>query len=58
MEICLIIMAFLMPIMTIGGFVVGYNTKAKPSEKILKPKPKHEPSEAESLLERIDRVHI
>ena len=58
MEIYLVILAFLMPIMTIAGFVVGYNAKAKPNEKILKPAPKREKTEAEDLLERIDKVHI
>ena len=56
--IALMAMAFLMPIMTITAFVIGYNVNAQ--KKIFKPKPKakKEMSEDEKMLERIDKARV
>ena len=57
MIYALIAMSFLLPIMTISAFVVGYNVNAQ--KKILKPKPKKkEKTEDEIMLERIDNARI
>lgn len=58
MIYALMTMSFLLPIMTISAFVVGYNVNAQ--KKILKPKPKKkkEKTEDEIMLERIDNARI
>lgn len=58
MELIMImILAVLLPIMTITGFIIGYNVNA--TRKILKPKPKkREKSEDEMMLERIDNARV
>ncbi len=58
MAIQLMVMAVLLPVMTILGFIVGWNTKAKPNEKILVKQKKPEKTPEEQLLERIDRAHL
>jgi hypothetical protein len=57
--IALIVMAFLLPIMTIMAFIIGYNLNAP--QKILKPKrkkKKEEHSEDEKMIERIDNAKV
>ena len=56
--IVIILLAILLPIMSIASFVVGYNVNAQ--KKILKPKPKEkrEMSEDEIMLDRIDKARI
>ena len=58
MIYALLAMSFLMPICTIGAFVIGYNVNAQ--KKILKPKPKKkkEKTEDEIILERIDNARV
>lgn len=58
MLYALIVMSFLMPILCISAFVIGYNINAQ--KKILKPKPKakKEKTEDEKMLERIDNARI
>ena len=58
MLYALIAMSFLMPILCIGSFIVGYNISAP--KKILKPKKKveREKSDDEIMLERIDNARI
>ena len=55
--IVIVILAFLLPIMTISAFIIGYNVNA--TRKILKPKPKkREQTEDEKMLERIDNARV
>ena len=57
MELIIIaILAVLLPIMTIGAFVIGYNVNAP--KKILKKAKKHAPTEDEVMLERIDKATV
>lgn len=58
MIYALMAMSFLMPILTITAFVIGYNVNAQ--KKILKPKPKEkkEKTEDEIMLERIDNARV
>ena len=57
MELVIIlVMSALMPITAIAAFIIGFNVNA--SRKIfVKPK-KHEPSEDEIMLDRIDKATI
>ena len=56
--IAIIVLAALLPIMTIAGFIVGYNVNAQ--KKILAPikKVESEPTEDEKMLERIDKARV
>ena len=54
--IAIIVLAALLPIMTITAFVIGYNCNAP--RKILKHTKKHKPSEDEIMLERIDNAKV
>jgi hypothetical protein len=59
MEIVLIVMAVLLPIMTINAFIIGYNMNAPKKIRVTpKKKEKHEPTENEKMLERIDNARI
>ena len=56
--IAIIILATLLPIMTITAFIVGYNVSApKKIMQIKKPK-KAEPSADEQMLERINKATV
>lgn len=57
--IALIIMAALMPILTITAFIVGYNVNAnkKIGTGIIRKK-KHEPTDDEKMLQRIDNAKV
>ncbi len=56
--IVIVILAVLLPIMSITSFVVGYNINAQ--KKILRPikKEQRELTEDEKMLERIDKARI
>ena len=57
MELIIIaVLAALLPIMTITAFVIGFNCNAP--KKILKKSKKHEPTDDEIMLERIDKATI
>lgn len=57
MELIIIaILSVLLPIMTIAAFIVGYNVNA--TKKIFKRTKKHEPTEDEIMLERIDKATV
>ena len=54
--IAVIVLAALLPIMTITAFVIGYNCNAQ--KKILKPHKKSAPTEDQKKLEWIDKATI
>lgn len=54
--IIIVVLSVLLPIMTISAFVVGYNANAP--KKILKKSKKHQPTEDEIMLERIDKATV
>ena len=54
--IAVIVLAALLPIMTITAFVIGYNCNAP--KKILAPKKKRKPTQDEIMLERIDKATV
>lgn len=54
--IAIIVLAVLIPIMSIASFIVGYNINAQ--KKIFKVRKKEEPTEDEIMLERIDKARI
>lgn len=59
-SIELMVMAALMPILTISAFILGYNMNA--TKKISLPKPKKaeekKPTEDEEMLERINNARV
>ena len=58
MELIIIaVLAALLPIMTIAGFVVGYNVNA-PRKIFRLPAKETEPTADEIMLERIDKATI
>lgn len=55
--IAIIVLAVLLPVMTIAGFIVGYNVNA--SRKIFRlPAKKAEPTADEIMLDRIDKATV
>ena len=56
--ITIIVLAALLPVMSIASFIIGYNVNAQ--RKILVPKKKEERelTEDEKMLERIDNARI
>ena len=54
--IAIIVLAALLPIMSITFFVIGYNINA--SKKIFTPKKKTQPTEDQIMLERIDKATV
>lgn len=56
--IAIIVLAALLPVMSISSFLIGYNVNAP--RKILAPKKKEkrEMSEDEKMLERIDNARV
>ena len=57
MTIAIIVMACLIPIMSITSFVIGYNINAP--KKIFKlPQKKAEPTADEIMLDRIDKATV
>lgn len=55
--IAIIILACLLPIMTIAGFVVGYNINA-PRKIFRMPAKKAQPTADEIMLDRIDKATV
>lgn len=55
--IVIIVMACLLPIFTIAGFVVGYNINA-PRKIFRLPEKKKEPTADEIMLDRIDKATV
>ena len=55
--IAIIVMAFLMPIMSITSFIIGYNINAQ--KKIFRaPRKKKKPTADEIMLDRIDKATV
>lgn len=56
--IAIIVLAVLIPAMSIASFIIGYNVNAQ--KKIFKPKPKEKKgmTEDEIMLDRIDKARI
>lgn len=55
--IVIIVLAALLPIMTIAGFIVGYNINA-PRKIFRLPQKKAEPTADEIMLDRIDKATV
>lgn len=59
MEIvAIIVLAALLPIMSISSFLIGYNVNAQKKIFAPKKKEKREQSEDEKMLERIDNARV
>lgn len=56
--IAVMILAALVPVMSIASFIVGYNINAQKRIFVPKRKGKREMSEDEKMLERIDNARI
>lgn len=57
-ELLMIIKDILLALFGVGMFILGYNTAAPSSKKIAARKPKQEKTEAEIMLERIEKAHL
>lgn len=55
--VAIIVLAALLPIMTIAGFIVGYNVNA-PRKIFRLPQKKAEPTADEIMLDRIDKATV
>ncbi len=55
--IAIIVLAVLVPVMSIAAFVVGYNVNA-PKKLFKLPRKKPDPSEEEAMIERINNARI
>ena len=59
MEIvAIIVLAALLPVMSISSFLIGYNVNAQKKIFVPKKKEKREQSEDEKMLERIDNARV
>lgn len=59
MEIvAIIVLAALLPIMSISSFLIGYNVNAQKKLLVPKKKEKREQTEDEKMLERIDNARV
>ena len=59
MEIvAIIVLAALLPIMSISSFLIGYNVNAQKKVFVPKKKEKREQTEDEKMLERIDNARV
>lgn len=59
MEIvAIIVLAALLPVMSISSFLIGYNVNAQKKILVPKKKEKREQSEDEKMLERIDNARV
>lgn len=56
--IAIIVLAALLPIMSIASFIIGYNVNAPKKIFRLPKKANDEPNEDELMLERIDKARI
>lgn len=58
MEILTIVACSLIPVVGIGGFVIGFNINAQRKIKFFNKQKKAEKTEEQVLLERIENAHI
>ena len=56
--IALIVLAALLPIMSIASFIIGFNVNAQKKIFRLPKKVESEPTEDELMLERIDKARV
>ena len=56
--IAIIVLAALLPIMSITGFIVGFNVNAQKKIFTIPKKVETEPNEDELMLERIDKARV
>lgn len=56
--IAIIVLAALLPIMSISSFIIGYNVNAPKKVLVPKKKEKREQTEDEKMLERIDNARV
>lgn len=56
--IAIIVLAALLPVMSIASFLIGYNVNATRKVLVPKKKVKREMTEDEKMLERIDNARV
>ena len=56
--VAIIVLAALLPIMSISSFLIGYNVNAQKKIFVPKRKEKREQTEDEKMLERIDNARV
>lgn len=56
--IAIIVLAALLPVMSISSFLIGYNVNAPRKVLVPRKKEKREMSEDEKMLERIDNARV
>ena len=56
--VAIIVLAALLPIMSISSFLIGYNVNAQKKIFVPKKKEKREQTEDEKMLERIDNARV
>lgn len=56
--IAIIVLAALLPVMSISSFLIGYNVNAQKKIFVPKKKEKREQTEDEKMLERIDNARV
>lgn len=56
--VAIIVLAALLPVMSISSFLIGYNVNAQKKILVPKKKEKREQSEDEKMLERIDNARV
>ena len=56
--VAIIVLAALLPVMSISSFLIGYNVNAQKKIFVPKKKDKREQTEDEKMLERIDNARV
>lgn len=56
--VAIIVLAALLPVMSISSFLIGYNVNAQKKIFVPKKKEKREQTEDEKMLERIDNARV
>ena len=56
--VAIIVLAALLPVMSISSFLIGYNVNAQKKIFVPKKKDKREKTEDEKMLERIDNARV
>ena len=56
--VAIIVLAALLPIMSISSFLIGYNVNAQKKIFVPKKREKREQTEDEKMLERIDNARV
>ncbi len=56
--VAIIVLAALLPVMSISSFLIGYNVNAQKKIFVPKRKEKREQTEDEKMLERIDNARV